>query len=1123
MGSHSRGIELTAECAPANVPIDSEGNIRLSSEQLSAAMAATTGLAPSGTGSWVAAGHRLVRVVAYTPPAAIPASLFGGLSYCEASAVVEGPQAERGDVRVDAALQRPFPAGSACVERSPVVPCFGDGAKLWAEFSSAKVQHYSQLACRELAFFCYCHDPSFFRTAVLPSLQLRLPSYQCCLDAWMAGSRGRQLLSVWSAPHRYLALTPLERILLAWEEDSMEAQLLAPSAPLPRLARLAADMRSRLQRRAAGPGAAAAAEVSRRRFELALNGPGEGERDGGAGADRLQVEAAAFEDFQEWAEAGWFRQPPSAEPQDPDMLSPESDLWAALAEHLSRGGDLAPKHTQFMSSSAAANVAAPAFLPRRLDSAGWSFTDALLATAVLAITAAAPTVAYVRQTIMVAAGPGSAGPEATGESGRPPAGPQGAAGLASGFGRVVLLQRLLDPNMDPSELPRQPVSQLGGEGVEDADGVGDEGDEYEGAETSPGGDGVEIPPSSPLVAGRVYCYSITATNSSPSIIRIDIALQAPQGAVALGGRPALCVVPVELPPYGTHQLPLYYFYFPAVASVDGGGDREYDAYPAAASSRGRLLALAVGQWRSLKDVGRVAWRCGQDATFWRAALDALKRRHIWNEQIWSYAVLHRSPEALSELLSASSQLRAVLGPELNAAAEDAWKTLLRRMAAVAAAGRQPSTEDLLAAAYHLVLQDRPSEAQSLVGRIRDQIEQPMLLATPATEGRLQLCYLRAWLTLADPAATAPELRAAAAAVHGWYAAPTEAEPVACPGAAGQAGGAAPAGMGAVAGSSGGRAQRGPMLEPKWLSRLAELEAALEEAASIAAWDGGGSSGASQARSQSAVLVGLPQAAPRPGAAGHSRMLLQNSPDLRGVAVLEAEGVDTVVLNAYDLDLELLFSARPFDPTLGPNSNNAAGSMGNFALVRAPRSVTLDVKRLLGATAEDRSTFASIHGPAVTLLPPWMDQGGLFALSSGRINYFNYLSLVVPPGGSGGGGGAVLLEACGTAGGNGFLRSLLTIHRCDMRVHILEGQGVVKVSMLDGAQPVAGVYVKAYIKVDMGEDSPAEFHKDGYTDRRGFMDYWNLTRKPSAKVHTISLLVSHPQLGSTVLRVQPPAH
>ncbi len=80
-----------------------------------------------------------------------------------------------------------------------------------------------------------------------------------------------------------------------------------------------------------------------------------------------------------------------------------------------------------------------------------------------------------------------------------------------------------------------------------------------------------------------------------------------QGSVPLGGRPALWVVPGSLAPYCTQQLPHYYFYFPRLPAGAGGGGGGASgsggalagelraAFPAAAASRGRLLAAAADQ------------------------------------------------------------------------------------------------------------------------------------------------------------------------------------------------------------------------------------------------------------------------------------------------------------------------------------------------------------------------------------------------------------------------------------------------------------------------------------------------------------------------------------------------
>ena len=65
-----------AFCPPsvllANVPVGADGVVRLAPEQLAAAVAAAVGPAGvpmSSSDPWVAAGHRVVRLIAYTAPA----------------------------------------------------------------------------------------------------------------------------------------------------------------------------------------------------------------------------------------------------------------------------------------------------------------------------------------------------------------------------------------------------------------------------------------------------------------------------------------------------------------------------------------------------------------------------------------------------------------------------------------------------------------------------------------------------------------------------------------------------------------------------------------------------------------------------------------------------------------------------------------------------------------------------------------------------------------------------------------------------------------------------------------------------------------------------------------------
>lgn len=75
-------------------------------------------------------------------------------------------------------------------------------------------------------------------------------------------------------------------------------------------------------------------------------------------------------------------------------------------------------------------------------------------------------------------------------------------------------------------------------------------------------------------------------------------------------------------------------------------------------------------------------------------------------------------------------------------------------------------------------------------------------------------------------------------------------------------------------------------------------------------------------------------------------------------------------------------------------------------------------------------------------------------------------------------------------------------------------------------PVVAAYVKVFsCSPDAPGSSPAaSFHKDGYTDRRGRFDYWQLTTgEAGLRYGRLAVLVHHAQLGSTVVQVTPPPH
>lgn len=86
----------------------------------------------------------------------------------------------------------------------------------------------------------------------------------------------------------------------------------------------------------------------------------------------------------------------------------------------------------------------------------------------------------------------------------------------------------------------------------------------------------------------------------------------------------------------------------------------------------------------------------------------------------------------------------------------------------------------------------------------------------------------------------------------------------------------------------------------------------------------------------------------------------------------------------------------------------------------------------------------------------------------------------------------------------------------LRVQVYSSKGVVRVTdtSLEG---VAGAYVKVYVRKSAGK---VAFYKDGYTDIRGKFDYSTVTSDEKAEIAAFSLLVTHEELGSTVLEINP---
>jgi hypothetical protein len=176
--------------------------------------------------------------------------------------------------------------------------------------------------------------------------------------------------------------------------------------------------------------------------------------------------------------------------------------------------------------------------------------------------------------------------------------------------------------------------------------------------------------------------------------------------------------------------------------------------------------------------------------------------------------------------------------------------------------------------------------------------------------------------------------------------------------------------------------------------------------------------------------------------------------------LDFQNLETIEVNYYLMDIELLFSRNPF----------VQQQSGNFAHIHPNMTQSYDLPQTktqftfqLPAELRNRNVLVEVIG-----------QG-----KSKRAAYYS---------------------------------NSLTVQTSD-------NYGQVRVTDEKGRKSLSGVYVKAYAKM---KDGSTRFYKDGYTDLRGRFDYASLSTNDLDNVDRFALLVMSDNLGAVVREVSPPA-
>lgn len=312
-----------------------------------------------------------------------------------------------------------------------------------------------------------------------------------------------------------------------------------------------------------------------------------------------------------------------------------------------------------------------------------------------------------------------------------------------------------------------------------------------------------------FLTGIVYGCQIVVTNPTSSNQALDLLLQIPQGAIPVLGSKATNNVPLRLESYRTHTQD-YFFYFPkagtfphhpvhvsksekvvafaepftftVVNELTKQDTKSWD-YISQFGKSDEVLAFLDQQNLRALDLGKMAWRM-RDKEFYGSAIKLLASRHVYDQVLWSYSLLHNDTASLREFLLHSdfpdtcgpmlvskllnidpiarhahqhleysplvnARAHRLGGPAtiLNGEFHQQYTRLLQILIRQAALGQ----EDHLAVTYYLLLQDRVEEALAAFAKVD---------ATKINE-KLQYDYLRAVLACyQEDAATARKIATA---------------------------------------------------------------------------------------------------------------------------------------------------------------------------------------------------------------------------------------------------------------------------------------------------------------------------------------------------------------------------
>ncbi|MDF1861126.1 MAG: hypothetical protein P1U87_12995 [Verrucomicrobiales bacterium] len=552
-----------------------------------------------------------------------------------------------------------------------------------------------------------------------------------------------------------------------------------------------------------------------------------------------------------------------------------------------------------------------------------------------------------------------------------------------------------------------------------------------------------------FLTGVVYGSQIVATNPTSAPRMLELLVQIPEGAIPVAGSDYLKSYPLSLQAFSTSQLEVQ-FYFPSAS-----GEEPFAVYPVQVAMEEKVIASGSTQsftvvekptqfdeasWKYLSqygsneevirylatanlhriDLSEIAWRAREDVDFLRQVTKLVGSRHGFDVTLWSYGIHHNVTSIAREYLKRQPEFLQQSGKWIECElvsldpVDRHWYQHLEYSPLVNARAHRLGRErkvlndrfrdqygqflDLLS--YRPVLNDEEELAVTAYLLLQDRIEEALewhsRVDPEKVASRLQYDYLTAYASLYREQQDQAQEIAAAYLEH-----PVE----------------------------------------RWRERFAKVESQVKEI-------NDGLAGPEEGESREEQLEKLSASDPffELSAVGRE-------------AEISFRNLEEVTVNYYEMDLEFLFSSKPF----------VSGGSGQFSYIRPNSS---EKKKL----PEGKGAFR-------------FEVPEKFASSN------------------------VLVEV--VAAGK---TESVAVYSNQLKVALSGRYGRIEVRHEESGKPLPRTYVKVYAKMKGGE---VRFFKDGYTDLRGKFDYVSLNTDELDQVEELSLLVMSGENGSLVREVKPP--